>query len=134
MTLKVIYPLRSINMTKYRGLCPKGICLKTECQKGRCLKTVCLKGNMPFDCMPQRDYALWQYALEGLCLMTVCLEGRCLLTGCQNTGEPKWSLIFGLYFWQVCNVWIQIYIFELKTLSQTGKCWWLIFPFNTFTM
>ena len=72
-----------------RFLCPKGICLKTECPKSRCLKTVCLKGTMPYDCMPQRDYALWLYASEGICLMTVCPEGRCLLTGCLNTGEPN---------------------------------------------
>ena len=81
-----------------RFLCPKGICLKTKCPKGRCLKTVCLKGTMPYDCMPQRDYALWLYASKGIChmtvcpkwicLITVCPKGICLLTGCQFTAQP----------------------------------------------
>ena len=36
----------------------KGDALKLYASKGICLLTVCLKGTMPYDCMPQRDYAL----------------------------------------------------------------------------
>ena len=41
-----------------KGYAIKGLCLKTICPKGICLMTVCLKGTMPYDSVPQRDYAL----------------------------------------------------------------------------
>ena len=33
------------------------------------------KGQMPWNCMPQREYAFWLYASKGFCLMTVCPRG-----------------------------------------------------------